>query len=529
MYGLLSILIAVSTIACTDYSLKQDINKDPELVVYPNEIDFGHIESNMETGLSGFAVINAGHRTLTITKPYLSNELKYSLEPGLEDEYEIEPGESIEFEVYFSPTTYENPITSIIFESNDDDEDYYELPVVGWGDAPLLSIEPVNVDYGQISIGCDNEERITIRNNGNLDLEILNIIQMVTHPPDILMEFGSLPALPWVVQPEQEIDFLVSYIPTDVNYDESIITVESNDAANPEVIVTQAGDGDVEHWFTETFTQSEIVTVDIIFVVDNSGSMSIFQNSLATQMANFTSVFITAGVDYRIAFITTDSAQFISWNGYSWVDNQHIDPSGWMINVISNIGINGSSMEKGIEYAYLSLLGDAAPGAGFWRDSATLSFIYISDEKDWSNGGYQSYFAYFDNVKPDINMLRQFAVIGDYPGGCNLVTPYGSRHAQEGIGYYHMTQRYSGDWYSICAPDWGMQIQSLATTIANRSAFNLSENDVMESSIQVTVNGQITSSWSYNSTNNSIIFDRGSIPTAGQTIEVNYAVWGCGE
>ena len=79
-------------------------------------------------------------------------------------------------------------------------------------DAPVITIDPAEVDYGLITIGCDNEERITIRNDGNQTLIVNNVTQMVTQPPDIIMEFGSLPLPPWELLPTQEIDFLVSYI-----------------------------------------------------------------------------------------------------------------------------------------------------------------------------------------------------------------------------------------------------------------------------------------------------------------------------
>ena len=47
--------------------------------------------------------------------------------------------------------------------------------MTGFGDAPVMKVTPELFDYGQISIGCDNEERITIRNDGNLSLTVDNI------------------------------------------------------------------------------------------------------------------------------------------------------------------------------------------------------------------------------------------------------------------------------------------------------------------------------------------------------------------
>ena len=92
-----------------------------------------------------------------------------------------------------------------------------------------------------------------------------------------------------------------------------------------------------------------------------------------------------------------------------------------------------------------------------------------------------------------------------------------------------MTQRYNGDWYSICAADWGQQMQSLANTVTTRRVFEIEESDPIENTIIVTVNGQTSSDWEYDSTTNSVIFQEDHIPEPNQTIEITYAVWGCGD
>ena len=192
------------------------------------------------------------------------------LDQDLEENYTIGPGETQEFNVNYAPQTYENNGAIIRFVTNDEDEGEYELLVTGFGDAPVMTVSPDLFDYGQISIGCDNEERITIRNDGNLSLSIDNITQMVTQPQDIIMEMGSLPPLPWSLLPGQEVDFLISYIPIDISYDESIVRIESNDPVLPLVEVIQYGEGDVEHWHNQIHVQEEVSLLDVLFVIDNS-------------------------------------------------------------------------------------------------------------------------------------------------------------------------------------------------------------------------------------------------------------------
>jgi len=515
-------------LACSDYAIKNDIKHGPELVVYPETIEFGHLIVGNETGQSNFAVINAGDEDLIISHPELtSNNNNFSLDLGLQENYTLAPGETQEFNVYYSPETYESGEAIINIVSNDEDENQKELPVSGFGDAPVMSVAPEIFDYGQISIGCDNEEKVTIRNNGNLPLIINSVTQMVTQPQDIIMEFGSLPPLPWDLLPGQEVDFLVSYTPIDISYDESIIRIEGNDPILPLKEVVQHGEGDVEHWHIQNHIQEEMSLLDVLFVVDNSGSMNIFQQELSNQMSAFMNVFDSSGADYHLAVITTDEARFRQFDGYSWIDSAHHDPVQWMQNVISSIGIHGSGFEKGIEMAKYALEGDAAPGSLYNRENATMVIIYVSDEPDHSQGGFGSYLSFFDNYKLSLSLMRHFAVIGDYPSGCSFPYLPMSRNIQFGSGYYDMTQRYNGSWYSICAADWGQQMQNLANTVTTQRSFELEEPDPVENTILVTVNGQQTTNWSYDLSLNAVVFNSDSIPLPGQTVTIEYAIYGC--
>ena len=77
--------------------------------------------------------------------------------------------------------------------------------------------------------------------------------------------------------------------------------------------------------------------------------------------------------------------------------------------------------------------------------------------------------------------------------------------------------------------DWGQQMQNLANTVTTQRSFNVDESDPIESTIIVTVNGQVSSDWVYDPITNSVIFNEASVPEPGQTIIIEYAVWGCGE
>ena len=494
--------------------------RQPEILVHPQHINFGHLEAGFESGNDNFMVINTGDEDLTILSPFLiSGNDRFSLEET-DEEYVIQGGEFLEFEVTYEPKTYESNGAYIEMQSSDEDEPLVKVTLEGHGDAPVMTINPLDFDYGDISIGCDNEERVTITNDGNMPLTIDSVTQMVTQPADILMEFGSLPDPPWVIDPGLSLDFLVSYIPTDVGSDDSQITIVGNDPQTTSVETLQHGDGDVEQWYVETHIQEEIPVLDILWVIDDSGSMNRFQNNLSSNIGLFVNAFVATGADYRMAVITTTHSQI----GII-IDQNTPYPEIAIANEVL-VGVGGSGMEKGLETSSKALANpnSAGPGSNFFREDATLVVIYVSDEPDYSSP-WTSYTNFFDNLKPTGEFIP-YAVIGDPPNGCTM-TNYGG--AQYGSGYWDIVDYYGGNWYSICASDWGVQLQNMANSMAGRRTYALEEGDPIESTITVTVNGQVTSYWEYDPALNQIVFASGHVPDEGQTIEIEYATWGCDE
>ncbi len=520
--------------ACQDITLTKVQNPEPEIVILPEIIDFGNIRSGEETGVEELTIVNAGDEVLLLSPLNLiAGNDRFSIDHDETEDWELQPGEGIQVDVYYEPQTFESNGGLIEVVSNDDETPQIEVPILGKGDAPVMTVGPSEFDYGTISMGCDNEERITIRNDGNLPLTIDSVTQMVTQPVDILMEFGSLPSPPWLLDPNQEIDFLVSYIPTDTGSDESYIVVRGDDPLTPEVEVEQVGEGVFEQVITQEFIQEEIPILDIVFVIDSSGSMSVFQTELSNQMTTFMNVFLSSGADFHLGFITTDRGYLQCSGIVCWIDQSFATPVDWTQGVISQIGTGGSAIEKGIEMAKRFFENTdydtgGAPGTSFWRSDATAVVIYVSDEPDFSVGGWGAYTMFFDNLKPDIDMMRHFAVIGDHPTGCGFQWNTIWRTVAFGSGYWDMTQRYNGEWYSICATDWGNQMQDLANTVTIRSRFPLDEPDPIVSSIQVLINGQVANSgWSYDSVTNSVVFGEDSVPEPNQTITIEYGIWGC--
>ena len=337
-------------IGCQDYTMNGIEKRQPQMLVHPTEIDFGRLDAGTETGQESFVIVNTGDEDLTIFAPDLvSGNFRFEIDEYESDEITIAGGDLLEVNVYYNPETYETNGAYVSVEGNDEENPGVQVLLTGGGDAPVIDVSPLEFDYGDISIGCDNEERITIRNEGNQDLIVETITQMVTQPVDILMEMGSLPPPPWTILPGHELDFLVSYIPSDIGGDASDIEIASNDPINPLVITEQVGDGDVEQWYSQTWQQEEIPVLDVLWVIDNSGSMNQFQTSLSTNISSFMTAFAQTGADYNMGVITTDR----------WMISTILTPLTPNVEQeLGNLviqGTYGSGMEKGIEMSHRAL------------------------------------------------------------------------------------------------------------------------------------------------------------------------------
>jgi hypothetical protein len=244
--------------------------------------------------------------------------------------------------------------------------------------------------------------------------------------------------------------------------------------------------------------------------------MGRIQASLADNFDTFINIFAASGVDYHIAFITTDSPEFVG----EIVTPLFSDPVGEANNQINSIGTFGSPDEKGIDMSYAALrnVGDAAPGSAFLREDAKLVVIYISDEDDHSSITPSITAAYFLALKMSATYVTAHAVIGDVPGGCGT--------AQSGDLYNDVVMLMSGTSLSICAADWGTPMEQLAVESMVNNSFQLSDNNPVEQTIEVMVDGIASYSWTYDSIYNSVVFDAMSIPQNNQTIEISYAIFG---
>jgi len=147
-------------------------------------------------------------------------------------------------------------------------------------------------------------------------------------------------------------------------------------------------------------TQTATVTpalnaVDVILVVDDSGSMKADQAKLASRMAGLLTDLDALNIDYQVCLTTTDISYYkgspIKWKGpETYIMNKNTPNKNQVfINTIDSLGAEWSSDEQGIKATYLMIKDFRASGC--LRNDSTLTTILISDENERSVGGNASW------------------------------------------------------------------------------------------------------------------------------------------
>jgi hypothetical protein len=212
--------------------------------------------------------------------------------------------------------------------------------------------------------------------------------------------------------------------------------------------------------------QNPPTEVDILLIVDDSGSMEGEQVKLAAGFAEFVEFFDVADVDYHIAVTTTDMTaeglrgELVEVDGTRVIDRDTEDAET-VFRAMVEVGILGSGLEKGLETALRALTEPLASGenAGFLREDALLSVIFVTDEEDASPGPTSSYINSFRELKGQRrrDAFNASALIGwdadsGEPSDCGQVGT--ANGAVAGWRYWDVAEQTGGVLGSICSDEF---------------------------------------------------------------------------
>lgn len=417
-----------------------------------------------------------------------------------------------------------------------------------------ISVIPSQVDFGLVTIGCTSEEtRVTIYNNGNAPLKITDIVLQDCTPEFQITQMPAIPPEGLEIFQNNPLDVWVLYTPQQKGKAYCTLGVVSDDSDQPLLTVPLQGEGTYETEWTDVFTQLSGKMVDVLFVVDNSGSMGDEQKNLSDNFGSFIAEAQTWNTDYHLGVITTD-AQGKDHAGKLQGSPRVVTPASsgsFKDNV--KVGSNGNGTEEGLESAHLALSlplaytsnqscsADAdctAPSTcvsgkcggwngGFLREDATLEIVFVSDEEDQSPAPLTFYIDFFKSIKGFANesLMHAHAIVGPEPKGCGGDPNDANQGADAGKRYIQVAKETGGKIGSICDQSYSSVLSGIGSV-----AFGLKQQFFLSAkadppTVKVWVSGTAcTTGWKFDEPSNSVIFDLNGacMPQEGEEVKIYY-------
>jgi hypothetical protein len=221
--------------------------------------------------------------------------------------------------------------------------------------------------------------------------------------------------------------------------------------------------------------------VDILFVVDNSGSMASHQRNVSANVTKFTSTFTKSSVlDYNIGIVTTDMVGR-NWGarkdccgqlvGVNRVVNKNTPNADSVLASNFLVGTDGSSTEASFDPVVMALSQPNLTGwnYGFYRPDASLVVIFMTDAEDQSdNTTPQGLYSFLLNLKQgDASKILAFGVIVPTDDTMNCPRDEPRVTPKKIESFLSMVQN-KNNIMNICDPDYGTRLANMAKDIVDK-------------------------------------------------------------
>lgn len=295
---------------------------------------------------------------------------------------------------------------------------------------------------------------------------------------------------------------------------------------------------------TDAIVQVTTPMVDVMWVMDNSGSMSCvtgchgsLTDKVTENFPRFMDYFIGSGLDFHIGVITTDlddpnqGGRLQYGMGFKYIETETPNPIEVYMDM-ATVGTEGSGQERGLGTTYASIedLGDTY-NAGFYREGASLHTTVLSNEDDFTPASYisQSEFVdWYDSLKEETDE-RTF----------NSIVCVSSTEECPDLGttYVRTSEEIGGIVWDISREDWADLLDQLGAQAAGLKREYFLSKIPVASTITVkveTAEGALLSfdevagdppegDWVYDRNRNSITFME-YVPPSLATVLVTYTV-----
>jgi hypothetical protein len=210
----------------------------PALVIQPVSLDFGNVTVGQVQDLT-FTITNSGGSDLTVNGVALGagTSADFTLPSPPATPVTLGSGDMLTVTVRYAPAGAGAGAGTVEIDTSAGGG---QVTLSGSGVAPEIDVAPAAVDFGNVRVGQSPSMMVTIRNVGSLTLNVSGIA-LGGAAPEIAL--SGVPALPAALPPGGSIAVTVAYAPLAAGSDADTLTITSDDADEPAVLVGVMGTG----------------------------------------------------------------------------------------------------------------------------------------------------------------------------------------------------------------------------------------------------------------------------------------------
>jgi hypothetical protein len=519
------------------------------LAVQPGSpVDFGAVPL-FHPSTQGFELVNLISDDCIIGDPVLSGGPAFRWPGGLVPSGRtLPPGGRMSVRIEFFPEAVQAYAGSVRFYLSNRNAPTLSVGLQGEGDGSCFFVTPGAVDFGGVTQGCAAPDQFAYAvNHCNHPVTVTNLY---TSGGPFALGAGA-PAVPFTVQPNANVPVPVSYKAATPGDDVGSLSLMASTGPTAYRVGLTAG----SQAATNVHDQWDQSTpkVDMLIVIDNSGSMVPVQRALAQNLDHLWNRIALANADFHIAVTTSGMQPYVQgWTqcpgGASGgeagrffpVDNSRpriLTPQTPNVKdalfANTNVGLCHWD-ERFLEPAVAALTNPLisstkAPNtpwpndgnAGFLRDDARLALLVVTDTDDDNK---------IVNPPPVSGYVQQLIAVKH--GAKDLISFAGLVPLQPcAAAEVYPTPRFSetarlldGQLYDSCnLNDFGSMLESaLSGLLLPLTSFPLSTRPRDPTAIAVTVNGAAATNWTYDAGSNRIVFPQSAVPAPGSHITADY-------
>jgi hypothetical protein len=204
--------------------------------------------------------------------------------------------------------------------------------------------------------------------------------------------------------------------------------------------------------------------VDILWTIDNSGSMGSYQQALISESKTFINDFVNkGGLEWKMGIIssTLTDQPFVGFTPSTLLTYQTTNGIALFQDAVGRLGTFGDATER-----FFSPVDTALQKfPDFVRKNATLAIIFLTDAPDQGAMKAPDFLKMLTALKGDLGRVVVYGVFAALDLGCTAVD---EQWNYAGSGYETVIKATKGQRYKLCNTPFGKNLADLGTNLVER-------------------------------------------------------------